>query len=304
MADRTGALEYGPQAQRAAGVAGDARPPRPRNAPDTPRRTRTTRPPSAAAIDKPNPPTLIPIGAHPTAPVTLSRTAYAGARRAGLAVDLSRAPPPGLRVASAVARSSVAQEHTTRSAPVSPWGKPRAWGQDTPSPVRGRSALVAHSPAISVQMPASPSASQDSPTRAPRQAKTWAKPAARPARTLEQLYDGAHERFDAPLTVPVGLINQGNSCFASVVRLRAHTDPPNARVLPTAVQLPHGAALDAPAGPVQLYTPPRGHVRRALMQIPFLRRDPACGAHAVARDGRGPHFARLHLRCDAPAPAL
>jgi len=34
---------------------------------------------------------------------------------------------------------------------------------------------------------------------------------------MEELYETAHISFDAPVTVPVGLINQGNSCFASVI---------------------------------------------------------------------------------------
>lgn len=34
---------------------------------------------------------------------------------------------------------------------------------------------------------------------------------------MEELYKTAHVSFEAPLTVPVGLINQGNSCFASVI---------------------------------------------------------------------------------------
>lgn len=235
-------------------------------------------------------PQLIPLAARPAPPVALSRVAYAQARRAGLVVDTSRVTPAPAAAHAAGVRSAPG---TPRTPPASPWGQPRAWGSGTPRAPNARAAVLAHSPAVSVRTDTA------SPTRAPRATR-----APRPARTLDELYDGAHTRFAAPLTVPVGLVNQGNSCFASAVRGATHADLANARVLPPAVQLSHGAARDAPPGPVELHTAARGHVRVRLTQLPLLRRDPARGAHAAARDGDRPDPAGLRVRCDAPAQAL
>lgn len=208
-------------------------------------------PPSVAGILWQRPPLLIPTQSKVT-PVTLSRLAFEEAKRAGLAVH---GAPSVFKHTSAAKEAGMSS-----SAPVSPWGRPRAWASNA-SPAQGRSALVQHSPAISIQMHASPPTSVEaSPTRATRQAKTWAKPKSK-AQSMEQLYARAHERFDAPLTVPVGLINQGNSCFASVVRRPTHPDPPNARVLPSAVQLSYRAPRDRAARPVELDAAARGCVR-------------------------------------------
>lgn len=215
MTDRMGAVAYSPGAHRASGMYGV---PSQASSWNTVRQPRSSPPPSFAGLTWERAPILIPLAAK-TAPVTVGRAAFRDARRAGVAVQ---GPLPGVLAeprATSLARTVAAQEQISRSAPVSPWGKPRAWTPDAASPARGRSALVMHSPAVSIHAPSSlPAAQQESPTQAPRKPKTWATPRAQPARTMDQLYADAHERFDAPLTVPVGLVNQGNSCFASVVR--------------------------------------------------------------------------------------
>lgn len=120
---------------------------------------------------------------------------------------------------SFVTSSSSAPSHS--SLPSSPaWTKPRAWSQTIGTPVRapGRSALVPQHVGIS-SSPASTTVSSNhsSPSRPskPRRSRPWNTKTS--SITMEELYETAHISFDAPVTVPVGLINQGNSCFASVI---------------------------------------------------------------------------------------
>lgn len=98
------------------------------------------------------------------------------------------------------------------------WVQPRSWAQHAASPVqnKGRSALKLHSPGIIIHAPSSES-SVSHPSTPTRQYKPniWSSP--RSSLTVEQLYEKAHEFNRAPLTMPVGLVNQGNSCFASVI---------------------------------------------------------------------------------------
>ena len=98
------------------------------------------------------------------------------------------------------------------------WVQPRSWAQHAASPVqnKGKSALKLHSPGITIHAPSSES-SVSHPSTPTRQYKPniWSSP--RSSLTIEQLFEKAHEFNRAPLTMPVGLVNQGNSCFASVI---------------------------------------------------------------------------------------
>jgi len=98
-------------------------------------------------------------------------------------------------------------------APPSPaWSQPRAWSRTVSTPTRGRTALADHSGmSVSVSAGASPC----TPTRPTTSRRNTG--AIKPLPTLEDLFVTAHVVREAPLTVPVGIINQGNSCFANVI---------------------------------------------------------------------------------------
>ncbi|PKI84909.1 ubiquitinyl hydrolase 1 [Malassezia vespertilionis] len=81
------------------------------------------------------------------------------------------------------------------------WGKPKAWAPPARAPA--------------------PSA-----TPVAEKRTTWAAPPAKQVFSLEQLYADAHKQFHPIVTTPVGLVNQGNSCFASVIlQMLVYTRP-------------------------------------------------------------------------------
>ncbi|WFD44535.1 ubiquitinyl hydrolase 1 [Malassezia psittaci] len=159
-------------------------------------------------------PVLIPTTPSSAYRLTLSRVACKQATRAGIIYQ-----EPHITLPSATTNSKLTQNSITRSAPVSPWGQPRKWGN--PSESRTQSTQASHSldPQNASANNASTSRLSQDPTstRSPSQSKAWAKPQAKPVHGIQDLYQYAHEQNQAPLTVPVGLINQGNSCFASAI---------------------------------------------------------------------------------------
>ena len=150
-----------------------------------------------------------------SAPVVLSKYAAAAAHRTGIP-----------QRANTTARLSEAPAPSPKRA----WAAPRSWAQlaATSTPTKGRSAVLAHSPAISVNVGATPEPSPGLPDRRtkserPQRSRRWVT---RQPASVEQLYESAHEQSDAPLTVPRGLINPGNGCFANVVlQMLVHTAP-------------------------------------------------------------------------------
>lgn len=94
------------------------------------------------------------------------------------------------------------------------WSKPRAWSQQASTSALSNVKSAPGSNPMVFSVSTAPEASTAPITRS---AKPRAWNAKKTFTTLEQLYAKVHEYMHAPLTVPVGLVNQGNSCFASVI---------------------------------------------------------------------------------------
>ncbi|KOS14644.1 ubiquitin-specific protease [Malassezia pachydermatis] len=141
-------------------------------------------------------------------PCKVGSVAFVHAKRYGLFVH---GTPHAHHIARpSVSFGSMSCDTQSRSQPSSPaWSKPRAWSQPVGTPVRGGGS---GSSSVRTGPSAMPT---DDPSASPTKPRRWGSTRKRP--TLEELYTTAHEVQEAPLTIPVGLINQGNSCFASVI---------------------------------------------------------------------------------------
>ena len=173
-------------------------------------------PPCAAGIVWYDTPLLVP--PHiPGVSLKLSASAFRSAKTHGIRMqgDTTPRPFPAVSFVSSCPTSS----HS--SLPSSPaWSKPRAWSQTVGTPVRatGRSALASqHNGLSSSPVSVTVSSNHSSPTRPSKPGSFRSWNTRTPSITIDELYKTAHTLFDAPLTIPVGLINQGNSCFASVI---------------------------------------------------------------------------------------
>lgn len=144
----------------------------------------------------------------------LSERAFFDARKHGVPMDDTYTQAASRPPIQFLTPSDLSPRRPTSSA----WAQPRSWAQHAASPIqpKGKSALRLHSPGIIIRTPSSESTISH-PSTPTRQFKPsiWNPPRSLP--TMEQLYEKAHECNQAPLTIPVGLVNQGNSCFASVI---------------------------------------------------------------------------------------
>ncbi|WFD00471.1 ubiquitinyl hydrolase 1 [Malassezia yamatoensis] len=159
-------------------------------------------------------PVLIPPTSSSACGLTLSRVACKQATRAGILYQ-----EPHVSSQSVTTHPKLPQNSITRSAPVSPWGQPRKWGvspetrtQSTQTPLASNSQNAFVNDAGTSRLSQEPSSLQF-----PSKSKAWANPQVKPVHSIQELYQHAHEQNQAPLTMPVGLINQGNSCFASAI---------------------------------------------------------------------------------------
>lgn len=144
----------------------------------------------------------------------LSKKAFLDARKHGLPMDDTHTHATSCASFQFLTPSDLSPQRPTSSA----WAQTRSWAQHAASPVqpKGKSALKLHSPGITIHTSSSESTiSHPSTPRRQFKPNLWDSPRSLP--TMKQLYDKAHELNEAPLTIPVGLVNQGNSCFASVI---------------------------------------------------------------------------------------
>ncbi|WFD30539.1 ubiquitinyl hydrolase 1 [Malassezia sp. CBS 17886] len=165
----------------------------------------------------------------PATAVSLSKNAYRQARAACIpARGFPIADSEGPHTPTGAKPHGQARISTSTPAASSPaWAQPRSWAHATTTPSHAttmpshgksrRSALVTqpHAP-VSVSMPQDEGPSPEA-SVSKRPTAAWAPDTSGPS-GIERLYADAHDMRHAPLTMPVGLINQGNSCFASVVR--------------------------------------------------------------------------------------
>ena len=146
--------------------------------------------------------------------IELSERAFLDARKHGVPMNDTRTQAASHAPIQFLTPSDLSPQRPTSSA----WAQPRSWAQHAASPVqhKGKSALKLHSPGIVIHTP-SPESTQSRPSTPTRQHKPSIWNSTRSSPNIEQLYEKAHEINQAPMTIPVGLVNQGNSCFASVI---------------------------------------------------------------------------------------
>ena len=172
-------------------------------------------------------PYLVPVDSRELY-IFLSKHAFTDARMSGVFMLQNASPEDArARLLSFFTPSSVLSGPLVTPPPsaietVTPaWSKPRIWSQHATASVcsKNKSALVIHSPAISISTTGTEaSTSPQTHIKGPSYTSTsHLGYATQPPASIEELYSNAHECMHAPLTVPVGLVNQGNSCFASAV---------------------------------------------------------------------------------------
>lgn len=159
-----------------------------------PLRERARGPKAAAGVVRPSAPLLVPPSA-PGVPVKLGIGAFQQAKRSGLSVS----GKPAQDTSCVTFGEVVWPAPSVRASSGPAWARARGW---TPPGV----------PATQTAVPGS--GGRAGPSK-PMSSWTWAKSTRQ--HTLDELYDSAHVMFDAPLTTPMGLVNKGNSCFASVI---------------------------------------------------------------------------------------